>query len=629
MKAQTTFSNLKKLSVQLSLIVIGIPTLVLMGFGVFQVKTQSLALEKNLEKKLRNEALQLSASLSTALFNFDDDTCQAISIAALEKPEIVKIIIRDQGAIYQSHASEDFSGDGRSSETRVIQTPIFFREEKIGELELIATTRLMTLRLAELKRSVVIQIFVLDMVLGAVMALVLMIRFAGPLKALEHESEMIAAGNLDYPIDVSRQDEIGALAANLLTMRDAVREKVVSLESEVQQHEKTSIILKQTTDYIDNILNSMPSMVVTVDDALTITQWNSRAYEITGTSAPDAVGEDLINVVPNLSALKEDIITTIQTQKMVLKTRQPHNREGVKGYEDIAVYPLISKYVNGAVIRIDDVSEHVKMEQMVVQSEKMMSMGGLAAGMAHEINNPLAGMMQNADVVLRRISEDMPASLSAAEAVGIPLSSIRQFMEKRGITRQLESIHKAGIRASQIVQNMLSFARKDYTGRAPQDITQILDQTLELAGSDYDLKKQYDFRSIEVVRNYEEGMPQVLCEASKLQQVFFNIFKNSAEAMQEVGDLTDSPRLEICVSMSGQMVMIEIADNGPGMPESVRKRIFDPFFTTKSVGKGTGLGLSVAYFIITDNHKGRMSVVSTPGKGTRFTVYLPYQAEMP
>ncbi len=625
MKAQRTFPSLKKLSVQFNLIVIGIPTLVLMGFGVFQLKTQSLALERNLEKSLKNEALQLSASLSTALFNFDDETCQVICTAALNKPEIIKITIRDLGDIYQSYATDEYIGDDLPERTRVIRTPISFRDENIGELELIATTRLMTQRLAQLKQSVIIQIFVLDMVLGVVMALGLLIRFVRPLKALEHESEMIAAGNLDYPIDVSRQDEIGALAANLLTMRDAVREKVVSLESEVQQHEKTSTVLKQTMDYIDNILNSMPSMVVTVDDALRITQWNSRAYEITGTSAPDAVGQDFFEVVPDLSPLKEDIMATIRTRKMVLKTRQPHSREGVKRYEDIAVYPLISKYVKGAVIRIDDVTEHVKMEQMVVQSEKMMSVGGLAAGMAHEINNPLAGMMQNADVVLRRISEDMPASLSAAKEAGISLAAIRQFMDKRGITRQLESIHTAGIRASQIVQNMLSFARKDYSGRALQEITQVLDQTLELAGSDYDLKKQYDFRSIEVIRRYEEGLPQVACEASKLQQVFFNIFKNSAEAMQDVHDKEGQapPRLELTVSRAGETVMIEIADNGPGMPEEVRKRIFDPFFTTKSVGKGTGLGLSVAYFIITDNHKGRMNVVSSPGKGTRFIIHLP------
>ena len=450
MKSQRPFPSLRKLSVQFNLIVIGIPTLVLMGFGVFQLKTQSLALERGLEKNLKNEAMQLSASLSTALFNFDDETCQVICTAALNKPEIIKITIRDIGEIYQSYATDEYPGDALSERTRVIHTPISFRDENIGELELIATTRLMTQRLAELKRSVVIQIFVLDMVLGIVMALGLLIRFVRPLKALEHESEMIAAGNLDYPIDVSRQDEIGALAANLLTMRNAVREKVVSLESEVEQHEKTSTTLKQTMDYIDNILNSMPSMVVTVDDALKITQWNSRAYEITGTSAPDAVGQDVFDVVPDLSPLKEDILATIQTQKMVLKTRQPHSREGMKKYEDIAVYPLISRYVKGAVIRIDDVTEHVKMEQMVVQSEKMMSVGGLAAGMAHEINNPLAGMMQNADVVLRRISEDMPASLAAAKAAGISLPAIRHFMDTRGITRQLESIHDAGIRATRL-----------------------------------------------------------------------------------------------------------------------------------------------------------------------------------
>ena len=622
MQPKKAESTLKKLSVQFNLIVIGIPTLVLMGFGIFQLKTQSLALERNLENTLKNEASQLSASLSTALFNFDEETCQVICMAALNKPEIIKIAIRDMGEIFQNYAAEEFSRDGALGNTRVMRVPISFKNENIGELELTATTRLMHQRLSALKRSIIIQIFVLDMVLGVVMALVLLIRFVRPLKNLERESEKIATGDLDYPIDVSRQDEIGALAANLLIMRDAVREKVASLKSEIQQHEKTSTTLKQTTDYIDNILNSMPSVVMTVDQNLKITQWNIRTREVTGISADEAVGKWLMTVIPDLAPMQEEILSTIRTKQAVLKARQPYTREGIMGYEDIAVYPLISRYVDGAVIRIDDVTEHVKMEQMVVQSEKMMSVGGLAAGMAHEINNPLAGMMQNAQVILKRIWEDIPASLSAAREAGTSLDVIRDFMDRRGISRQLNSIHSAGIRATQIVQNMLSFARKDYSGKAAHDLSQVLDQTLELAGSDYDLKKQYDFRSIQVVKHYEPGLPQITCEASKLQQVFFNILKNSAEAMQDrTGQ--DPAKIEVSVARSGPEIKVDISDNGPGMPEEVRKRIFEPFYTTKSVGKGTGLGLSVAYFIITDNHHGRMSVSAAPGKGTRFTIFLP------
>ncbi|HCY85886.1 MAG TPA: hypothetical protein DHV36_12195 [Desulfobacteraceae bacterium] len=626
MQPKKTGLSLKSLSVQFSIIVIGIPTLVLMGFGLYQINSQTIALQANLDKKLNNEAAQLSASLSTALFNFDDETCQVICKAALNKPEIIKITIRDLNEIYQSYAVDDFSAYDPNRESKFVQIPIRFKNEQIGKLEMIATTRLLEKQLGALKKSILWQIIILDLILAFVMSLVLLLRFVRPLKELERGSERIAAGDLDYPIDVSRKDELGALAVNLLTMRDAVREKVTSLESEVARHEKTSVTLKTTKEYLDNILNSMPSMLISLDSDFRITLWNNRAEELTGIPAQDAKGKPLFEVMGELAPLKENIEATIARNEVYFQPRQPRSRDDVVVYEDIAVYPLFSEYVEGAVIRVDDVTEHVKMEQMVVQSEKMMSVGGLAAGMAHEINNPLAGMMQNAQVVLRRINEDMPASVAKAKEAGTTMAAIRTFMEKRGITRQLESIHHAGVRASQIVQNMLSFSRKDYTGKTLHNIAEILDLTLELAKSDYDLKKQYDFKTIEIDKAYEVDLPQVSCEASKIQQVFFNILKNCAEAMQDSDDAREdkgTPRLTLRVFRKGPDVIVEIEDNGPGMDESVRKRVFEPFFTTKPVGKGTGLGLSVSYFIITDNHRGKMNVISAPGKGAKFVIHLP------
>ncbi len=626
MPSQKNSFSLRNLSIQFSLIVIGLPTLVLMGFGLYQIKTQTIAFENSLANKLKNEAAQLSASLSTALFNFDDETCKVICEAALEKPEIIKITIRDLTEIYQSFAVEELSKIDLVKEGKIVQLPILFKTEHIGDLEIIATTRLLKQRIGGLKRSILWQILLLDVILGFAMAFVLLIRFVGPLKELQKGSEKIAAGELDYPIDVRRKDELGALAVNLLTMRDAVREKVTSLESEIVRHEQTSVSLKKTKGYITNILNSMPSMLISLDTDLIITQWNIRAEELTGIPGAEAVGNPVFEAVPHLEALKENILSTITSKEIYFRPRHPRSfKSGKMVFEDITVYPLISELLEGVVIRVDNVTDHVKMEQMVVQSEKMMSVGGLAAGMAHEINNPLAGMMQNAQVVLRRIQEDMPASVTAAKEAGTNLEAIRVFMDKRGITRQLESIHLAGVRASQIVQNMLSFSRKDYSGKSLHNVPEILDLSLELARSDYDLKKQYDFKTFEVIRDYESDLPPVSCEASKIQQVFFNILKNCAQAMEDrdSSESQEKPRLYLRVSLQDPDVVVEIEDNGPGMDEAVRKRIFEPFFTTKPVGQGTGLGLSVSYFIITDNHRGKMNVISTPGRGTRFFIYLP------
>ncbi|THB81297.1 MAG: PAS domain S-box protein [Desulfobacteraceae bacterium] len=271
-----------------------------------------------------------------------------------------------------------------------------------------------------------------------------------------------------------------------------------------------------------------------------------------------------------------------------------------------------------------DISESRRAREMIVQSEKMMSVGGLAAGMAHEINNPLAGMIQNADVMSRRILDDsMPKNIETAKEVGLDMGMMKQYLEKRGIPEMLEMIKITGARMADIIENMLSFSRKSDAQRSPSDITKLLDRSLELAGTDFSLKRKYDFRSIHIIKEYQENLPLLACEAAKIQQVFLNILNNGAQAMYEAGIPQPVFLLKIWLDNHRQMLCIQIEDNGPGIEERNLKRIFEPFFTTKEVGKGTGLGLSVSYFIITEDHRGKIEAKSRIGKGTKFIISLP------
>ena len=241
--------------------------------------------------------------------------------------------------------------------------------------------------------------------------------------------------------------------------------------------------------------------------------------------------------------------------------------------------------------------------------------------MAHEINNPLAGIIQNAQVMKDRLTADMPRNVKAAQEAGVTMEAIRQYMEQREIVAMLAAIIEGGSRAAQIVQNMLSFSRKSDTVLIARNLPELIDRTVELAGNDYDLKKKYDFRQITIVREYEPGLPLVPCDASKLQQVLLNLLTNGAQAM---AGLTDRrPQFVLRVKQDDAWAVIEVEDNGVGMAEEVRKRVFEPFFTTKEVGVGTGLGLSVSYFIITQNHGGTLEVESQPGQRTCFTIRLP------
>ena len=272
-----------------------------------------------------------------------------------------------------------------------------------------------------------------------------------------------------------------------------------------------------------------------------------------------------------------------------------------------------------------DITERKRMEEMMIQSEKMLSVGGLAAGMAHEINNPLAGMIQTAQVVTQRLraGAGIPANLKAAEAAGISMESIEQFMEARNIHKMLGNITESGHRVSEIVTNMLSFARKDDAAVSSHYLNDILDKTIELSSTDYNLKKAYDFKQVKIIREYDANPPLVPCQSSKIQQVLLNILTNGAQAMQGAGTPDPVFIIRTYVDTAGNMACMEIEDNGPGIDDETRKHIFDPFFTTKPEGVGTGLGLSVSCFIITENHNGEMSVESSPGAGAKFIMRLP------
>lgn len=289
--------------------------------------------------------------------------------------------------------------------------------------------------------------------------------------------------------------------------------------------------------------------------------------------------------------------------------------------------PVINSHSEkiGYLYLIRDISSKVRLEELVIQNEKMHSIGGLAAGMAHEVNNPLAGMVQTAGVLAARLGQsgDFKANISAAEESGTTIEAISKYMELREVPRMLSFIHESGKRISEIINNMLSFSRKNIDDMSPVDIKDLIEKTLSLAAADYDLKKNYDFKKIRIDKYSDQHIPLVICSEGKIQQVFMNIFRNGAEAMNESG--TADPQFNISLSYdeSLKILIINIKDNGPGMSAEIRKRIFEPFYTTKAVGAGTGLGLSVSYFIITENHQGEMFVESEPGRGTKFVIHLP------
>ncbi|NDV21740.1 transporter substrate-binding domain-containing protein [Desulfovibrio sp. JC022] len=408
-------------------------------------------------------------------------------------------------------------------------------------------------------------------------------------------------------------------------LRHKVRKKTELLRTELQERLRIEKNLQEVQLYLSSIINSMPSVIVGVDKECRINQWNLEAEKVYGLQRDDVLEKALVEIVPSLSGELERVRIALKTGVKVVDLQVRRYVGKRVRYENVTIYPLNEPGVEGAVIRIDDITDRMNFEQMVMQNEKMLSVGGLAAGMAHEINNPLAIILGNVQNITRQTSKGLKKNDLVAQECGTTIETIHNYMEKRGVSHKVESIFEAGVRSAKIVSNMLSFSRKSDKVKGCHSLPALLDITVDLVSSSYSLKEKYDFKQIEIVREFENDIPDVWCESNEIQQVFLNLIRNGAEAIQGKEYEGEGPRMILRVRRSGDLVRVEIEDNGPGMDDSVSNRIFEPFYTTKEVGKGTGLGLSVSYFIVAEHHGGTMKVDSMPGEWTRFIIQLPIE----
>ncbi len=253
----------------------------------------------------------------------------------------------------------------------------------------------------------------------------------------------------------------------------------------------------------------------------------------------------------------------------------------------------ISDLANAFQYMIDSIKKRdeqlrISTEQTIAEAERLAIIGQLAAGVAHEINNPLTGILLYCDLMLKNLPEDHP------------------------FRKNLTSINNEALRCKTIVKGLLDFAREKKPEKRKVSVNEIVESTLNL------LKTQAVFLNINASINLDNTLPQINIDPGQIQQVFINIIMNAVEAMEGKGDLTIKTEL----SPQKDFVLITVKDTGPGISPEHVKKIFEPFFTTKGATHGVGLGLSISKRIIED-HKGTIQVVSEPGKGATFIVKLP------
>ncbi|MCS3417308.1 PAS domain S-box-containing protein [Pseudomonas sp. BIGb0450] len=395
------------------------------------------------------------------------------------------------------------------------------------------------------------------------------------------------------------------------------------LELEVQVRSKIEKKLTGFQNYLNSIIDSMPSALIALDEQLYVTQWNQEASALSGTRLDEALNQPIFLAFQPLKPFLPQIKATVEQHTVERIERVTWVKDDEAKHYALTFYPLMGGAGRGVVIRIDDITQRLSLEEMMVQSEKMLSVGGLAAGMAHEINNPLGAILHNVQNIRRRLSNELPKNLEHAEQVGIDLDTVNRYLQSREVPQLLDGIQQAGARAAKIVTHMLSFSRRSNRQMAPCDLPALIDQAVEIAGNDFDLTVGFDFKGQAIIRQFDPQLGPVPGTANELEQVLLNLLKNAAQAIHQREDDSEPGRIILRTRLNPPWAEIQVEDNGIGMSENVRKRTFEPFFTTKEIGQGTGLGLSVSYFIITNNHKGQMEVQSTLGQGTCFTLRLP------
>ena len=351
--------------------------------------------------------------------------------------------------------------------------------------------------------------------------------------------------------------------------------------------EQKAVQIERLKDFSENIVESLNVGVLALDLQGAVESWNTQLELLLGVARQQAVGRQVEQVLP--PELMAEIAARAGDERISsLYKFHMRNLAGRSLVVNISIAPLVGKSGEriGRLILVDDITQRIRLEEQMVQTEKLTSLGLLAAGVAHEVNTPLAVISNYIQMLAKQLPGDDPR---------------HQLIEK---------VVKQTFRASEIVNNLLNFSRTGAAEFTELNLNAVVEETLSLVA--------HPFRTahVQVSRNMQEELPPVLGSNNKLQQVFLNLFMNAKDSMPSGG------MVQIRTASRNGSVEIEITDTGSGIPRENLHRIFDPFFTTKAMGRGTGLGLSVSYGIIKE-HAGKVDVRSAQGKGTSFRLEFP------
>jgi PAS domain S-box-containing protein len=396
-------------------------------------------------------------------------------------------------------------------------------------------------------------------------------------------AEALKDGAYDYLIkDSDYSESLPRVIGRIRSLSKLKREK----EEELKQR---SLLFKQifaSQKWWQNIIDSMTDYLFVIDLDFRILRTNKAFSGLFGKEPADIIMKPYYK----LFGLKEPHEWCILPEAGNEQSLNPDSIEyKINGVDYlISYFPIFFDEHEAVVYILKDITENRRLKDQIYHMDKLSSLGTLTSGVAHEINNPLTGIIGYTEMLL--MNED---------------DSINNYLQK---------IFDSAIRCKRIVENMLTFSRQTPSQKSPEEINTIIDKTVEL--------HEYWLRStnVEVVKNYEK-VPFIFIDRQQIQQVILNLLINAEQAISESGR---KGRIEFITRYDRQSdhILITVSDNGNGIPADILPKIFDPFFTTKPVNKGTGLGLSIAHGIILEQG-GTIEAASIPGEGTSFVVKFP------
>ena len=388
---------------------------------------------------------------------------------------------------------------------------------------------------------------------------------------------------------------------------------------------------------IEQLIDSISSMLIGLNRKGIVTRFNTVAEMTLGICADDVIGTHIDETPINWSLGTLALISEmLKSQKSItLEEAMYCDADGQEGFIDASITKIISvdNEEVGYLILARDITQRKSLEHQLFQAQKLESLGQLAAGIAHEINTPIQFIGDNThflSTAFQRIDKVLETSVQLikqygeGEDLGATIQALKEIVRKTKIGYMRSEVPAAieeSIRGldqvATIVRGMKQFAHPGSGGKKLSDINSCLQNTITVSRNEWKYVADLEM-------DLEEALPQVLCNANELNQVFLNVIVNAAHAIEkkQIDGKKGKGKITVRTAAKEEAVVIEISDTGSGIPKDILHKIYDPFFTTKEPGKGTGQGLAIAFNVI-QKHEGIITVESTEGEGTTFYIRLP------